>query len=78
MFARGGKTEIVAIAFERWRNEDRAVDAGLVHQTQHFVLGVGDRPMRALRPQNPGPLGRVLSPNVNLRVDDDNGDCSAR
>src|SRR6266446_7250384 len=76
MFTRGRKTEIVAIAFKRWGDEDRAVYAGLVHQMQHFVLGVGDRPVGALRPQNPGPLGRILRPNMNLRVDDDDGERS--
>jgi hypothetical protein len=62
----------VVIALPRRRHDDDAVDAGLVHARQEFV--VGERPRNVRLPDTvggPGTIGRVHLPDVDLCVDDD-------
>ena len=61
-----GIAAVVAVHREG-RDEDRAVDADLVHRRHHLVAGHVRRPVRH---GGPGPLGRVGLVGVDLRIDD--------
>ncbi|MDI1287726.1 MAG: hypothetical protein PSV46_25300 [Reyranella sp.] len=68
MLGGGFEGNVVAVAFPRRRHQDHAVDTGLVHFGQQFILAEW-RPVR-LGAGGPRTLRRVGGPDVNLCVDD--------
>src|SRR5215831_1721952 len=60
---------VVAVAWPGRRDDDSAVDAGLVHHGDRALDREWDWQLR-LRPGNPFPVVRLRLPQMDLRIDD--------
>ena len=62
---------VIAFSFPRWRHQDRAIHAGLIHERDKFAVieRVGQLHAGSATGR-PRPVRRLRQPDVNLGVDD--------
>jgi hypothetical protein len=66
---------VVAVAFDRRRHQDGAIDAGAIHVGQELLIAVG-RILPALAVAQERPVRPIGRPHMHLRVDDPHARCS--